>query len=372
MKAAAFVVAALLCAAPAHAQFGGFLEKAQKANDAKKKIEDIHINDKEERQLGENVSKTLVDKYGIYQDPAVTRYVTLVGDVLAQASPRPDLEWKFIVLDTDGVNAFAAPGGIVHVTRGLLGMLKNEAELAGVLGHEITHVTQKHTVHYIEKDKTISAGTDAVGSNGTRDYIIAKLSEKAYHVLLDGEYSQQDEKEADKLGVQLANKVGYDPHGLADALKKVESRNASRDQKNGMFASHPAIKDRIASIEKEIKDLKLAGTATVQARYAQNITFDAKPITDITMVVAGSAGLAGGNDNGKDAKKEDEPKKKGGLLGRVNLTGGQQAKNQQTVASAGSRGGWPDRDSVGGNNKNPVNAKVTPADVAKFKEGIAG
>ena len=375
MKSAAFVlaVALLATATPAHAQLGGILNKAQKVKDTADKAADLNISEKEERQLGEQVSGNLVNKYGVYQDAAVTKYVTLVGTVLAQASTRPSLDWKFIVLDTDGVNAFAAPGGIIHVTRGLLGLMKNEAELAGVLGHEITHVTDKHTVHYIQQQKGISLGSDVAGGGNTRDYVIAKMSEKAYHILLDGQYSQHDESDADKVGIQLANKVGYNPNGLSETLKLIEARNAGREDRNGMFASHPAIKDRIANIEKEIKDQKLTGKALVQERYAKNITFDAKPVTEITTVVEGASGLAGDStsaDAKKDDKKADEPKKKGGLLGKFSASSGEQKQSSQTVASAGSRGGVPDRDSKGGPNKNTLNTKVTPADIEAFKKGI--
>ena len=122
---------------------------ANKAN----KIDDLKMSDEEERQLGEAVSEKLRQEFGVYQNKDVTKYVSLVGNVLAQASTRPALDWQFIVLDTDGVNAFAAPGGLVHITRGALGLIKNEAELAGVLGHEITHITAKHTVQSIQKSK---------------------------------------------------------------------------------------------------------------------------------------------------------------------------------------------------------------------------
>ena len=91
--------------------------------------------------------------------PAVHKYVTLVGTILAEQTTRPKLPWTFIVLDTDGVNAFAAPGGFVHITRGALALIKNEAELAGVLGHEMAHVAQKHTVNAIRKSKGIQLGT---------------------------------------------------------------------------------------------------------------------------------------------------------------------------------------------------------------------
>jgi beta-barrel assembly-enhancing protease len=115
MRAAVFILATLLTAVPAHAQFGSILNKAQKAKDTADKVADLNISNEEERKLGENVSASLRDKFGVYQDAELTKYVTLVGNVVAQGSSRPNLNWTFIILDTDAVNAFAAPGGIVHV-----------------------------------------------------------------------------------------------------------------------------------------------------------------------------------------------------------------------------------------------------------------
>src|SRR5690349_6079598 len=143
-------------ATPVRAQLGGIL----KAKETADKVRDIKMSDADERKLGEQVSQKIRGTFGVYQDAGVTKYVTLVGTILAQASSRPNLNWEFIVLDTDAVNAYAAPGGLVHITRGLLGLVKNEAELADVLGHEITHVTAKHTVRAIQKSKAVSLTAD--------------------------------------------------------------------------------------------------------------------------------------------------------------------------------------------------------------------
>jgi predicted Zn-dependent protease len=374
MKAAILVLAALLVAAPAHAQLGGLINKAQKAKGVKDKVDDFNITEKEERQLGEHVSARVIQRFGVYQDKDVAKYVSLVGGVLAQQSSRPGLDWTFIVLDTDGVNAYAAPGGIIHVTRGLLGLARNEAELAGILGHEITHVTVKHTVRAIQQSKGISIASDQAGSGSLRNTIIARMADKTFTTLFEGEFSRDDENEADKAGVQLASKLGYAPAGIVEVLKKIDARNSGRDDRNGLFASHPATKERIEKIEKQIKDEKLNGTATAQARYAKNITFEAKPVTEIAVEVEGAAGLAGDGKSDKDTKEEakkDEPKKKGGLLGKVGLTRGSQAQNTQTVASAGARGGLPDRDAKGGTNKNPLGTRVTAAELEAFRKGIA-
>lgn len=371
MKPAVFVLSAVLFATPAHAQLGGLINKAQKVNDAKNKFDDLNITDQEERLLGEQVSANLRAKYGVYQDREVTKYVSLIGGVLAQQSTKPDLNWTFIVLDTDGVNAFAAPGGLIHVTRGLLGLAKNEAELAGVLGHEITHVTVKHTVRAIQKSKGISIGADQAGGGSLKNAIIAKMAEKAYHLILDGEFSREDENESDKVGLALANKVGYAPTGLVDVLKKLDARNTGREERNGLFASHPAVRDRIGKLEQQIASQKLTATAKGEARYSRTIHFEATPIDQIAMDVEGAAGLAGGDkDKDKGAKKE-EPKKKGGLLGRFSTSSSEQKQSSQTVASAGARGGFPDRDAKGGANKAPVPTKVTAAELEAFRKGIA-
>ena len=389
MKAAAIVLAAVFVAAtatPAHAQLGGLGKLkgiADKGVDAKNKYDDYNITDKEEKQLGEQVSQKLRDRFGVMQDEKVTKYLTLVGSLMAQNSRRPTLDWQFIVLDTDGVNAYAAPGGYVHVTRGLLGLMKNEAELAGVLGHELTHITEKHTVKAIQNQKGISIVGDAAGGGSLRDQFIAKLAAAAFNKIFEGEFSRNDENESDKIGAQIANKVGYVPTGLADVLKKIDARNSGRDSRNGgWFASHPDTADRLSNNDKQIKAEKLTASATAESRYKSVITFDAKPITEVTTAEEGAAGLASGDKkkgedpkakDEKDAKKEEEPKKKGGF-GSIagGLTGKQQVSTQQ-ASSAGARGasGAPDRDATGGPVKTPLGVKITAAELETFKKGIA-
>jgi beta-barrel assembly-enhancing protease len=365
-------------AAPAHAQLGGLGKIASGAAKVKK-LSDAKVSEAEERQIGQEVSDKVVETFGVYQDANVARYVTLVGAVMAQASARPDLDWQFVVLDTDGVNAFAAPGGFVHITKGLLGLLKTEAELAGALGHEIAHVTGKHTVNAIFKGNLVEAGSDEFGSGGMAQSLIAKVAQKAYSDILNNRFSRGDENDADEKGIALANKVGYAPNGLVSVLNKLVERNKSAAEPNGMFASHPQMKDRIANIEKEIRDKKLAATATVQARYAKYITFDAKPAASIATVAEGSRGLAGGEEKkGADAEKaeakKEEPKKGGGFGSAFNkLRGGSSSENKQAqnISSGGARGINPDRDAVGGSNKTRVPVKIGPADIAEFQKGIA-
>jgi predicted Zn-dependent protease len=365
-------------AAPAQAQLGGLgkLKKlGDKAVDTKSKIDEMSFTDEEEKQLGELVSQRLRDRFGVVQSEPVTKYVTLVGKVIAGSSTRPNLDWQFIVLDTDGVNAFAAPGGFIHVTRGLLGMMKNEAQLAGVLGHEVTHVSEKHTINAIKRNKRTELGADFAGaSGGLTTALIARVAEMVFNDVLDGKFSQGDESESDRIGAQLANKAGYAPGGMAEVLKMIAERNAGRQDRNGFFSSHPDTKDRIEKIEKQIKTEKLTGSALVAARYAEFITFEAKPITEIAMTVEGAEGLAGGGKKKAEEKPAEEPKpeaKKGRSFGISGISASKQNQSGQQVASAGARGGVPDRDSLGGPNKSALGVKITAAELEAFKKGIA-
>jgi beta-barrel assembly-enhancing protease len=370
-----FAVTLAAGAVPAHAQFGRLGDVVKTAEKAKK-IVDIKVTDAEERQIGQQVSDKIVEDFGVYQDANVTKYVTLLGSVLTQASSRPNLDWQFVVLDTEGVNAFAAPGGFIHITKGMLGLMKNEAELAGVLAHEIVHITDKHTVNAIQTSSGVQMASDEYGSGGMAQTLVAKFADAAYKNIINNAFSRGDEEGADEKGMTLANTVGYAPNGLSAALTALADRNKDAKEPNGLFASHPQIKDRLAKMERVIKEKKLAATATVQARYAKYITFDAKPVTDVAMVAAGSRGLTGGEEKktaeADKEKKEEKPKSGGGgLLGRLRSSGGSQAQQSQTVASAGGRAVSPDRDAVGGPHKKRVPVTIRPNDIAEFKKGIA-
>ena len=214
------------------AQLGSVLKRAQQ-------VRDVQMTDEEEGKLGEAVSERIRQRYGVVQDASIHKYVSLVGRALSQASTRPGLQWRFIVLDTDGVNALAAPGGFVHITRGALSLIKSEAELAGVLGHEIIHVTEKHTIKAIQKGKMAQIGADeTLGSSS----VFNKLVDKATGVVMAG-FGRDEELEADRKGVVIANIVGYEPNGLKSFLTTLADRNKASTEKQGLFASHPEMKE---------------------------------------------------------------------------------------------------------------------------------
>jgi Zn-dependent protease with chaperone function len=350
-------------------QIGGItkgLGIAKKAND----VRELRMTDEEEQQLGLNVSERIRARYGVVQDANVHKYVALVGTVLAMSSTRPNLPWTFIVLDTDGVNAFAAPGGYVHITRGALALLKNEAELAGVLGHEIVHITEKHTVRAIQKNQAVQMGAAETlsGSAALMDRVVTAV----YDNIVERGFGRAEENESDEQGVTLANKVGYAPAGLNGFLITLKDRNKDAKEKRGLFASHPEMQERLDRITKLIAAKKLTATATVDARYTKNITYKPVPVTAIAVVDPGAAGLTGGNAKAEEKKAEEKkaeaPKKGGFGLGRMLPTGGGEKKQAQVTASGGARGVDPEKDSKGGSNPKIVPVKVVAAEVTAFKK----
>lgn len=364
------VALCLLTAAPAWAapdQFG----RLRRAVEAVDKFRDVQVTDEEEQQLGEAVSARVRERYGVVQDQAVHRYVGLVGAVLAEASDRAKLPWRFIVLDTDGVNAFAAPGGFVHITRGALGLIDNEAELADVLAHEIIHVTEKHTIKAIQKGKMIQMGADETLSNSPE--LFNRMVDQTTELVLAG-FGRAEEKEADEKGLQLASKVGYAPQGLNAFLRRLEARNQGSEQRQGLFASHPEMQERLEANEKTIRDKRLRGMATLAERFHAAISYETPPLAKIAVVEAGSAGLAGGGEAESSESKTEgddekaEPKKRGFGLSALVRPGGDEQRSTEVTGSGASRGVDTERNAKGGDNPAPVTVTITPADIAQFKK----
>jgi len=368
MKKMVVLAALLVLARPAFAQLGGLSGVLKKAQEVKAQVDEVVVSEAEERQIGEDVSTRIRQRFGVVQDPAVHKYVALVGTALVQQSDRPQLAWTFIVLDTDGVNAFASPGGFVHITRGALGLIKNEAELAGVLGHEIAHVARKHTVNAIQKNKAVATGVNSAAAG--RSALIEQMANQAYAMVLENSFDRSDELDADRVGVQLAQKVGY-ATALGDFLSRLDERNKDQAERNGLFASHPETKERITKIQQMASGNK--NTAHGEARYKGTIHYEATAITSIAVITEGSAGLTGSSSSGsKDEAKKDEPAKPRGFgLGALKPTTSQGQQSTQVSASGGARGLGADRAAKGGGNPALVHVTVTPAEVDAFKKAIA-
>ena len=321
-----------------------------------------------------DVSAKIRERFGVVQDPAVHKYVTLVGTTLAQASDRPEAAWTFIVLDTDGVNAFASPGGFVHITRGALGLIKSEAELAGVLATR--SATSRESTRSTPSGRARPYRWAPSETLSDRAPLLDQLANRAYEMVLENSFDRGDELDADKVSVDLTQKVGYASGSLGDFLARLDDRNKDQPEKNGLFASHPETKERIA----KIKQMAAAKNgALVEVRYKSNVKYEPTPITSIAAVPDGASGLTGSTksaehapkkDESKDAPKE-EPKKKGFGIGSLKQTVAPEKESAQVSASGGARGVGPDRAAKGGGNPAIVKTNVTVGELATFKQSIA-
>lgn len=219
------------------------VQKVQKAN--------ANINEPQEIDLGGGIASNLLGAAPLWDNPPVQRYVNKVGRWLALQTERPDLPWQFGVLDDNDVNAFAAPGGYVFITKGLLARMNNEAELAGVLAHEISHVLRKHHLQALKKgarsELMADLANDAIKSQGG-DPRLSKLVSAGTEIYARG-LDKQDEYEADRMGVVIAARAGYDPYGLPAVLQTLQSINPNDSNLALMFKTHPALGDRLSLLD---------------------------------------------------------------------------------------------------------------------------
>ena len=250
MRALLFL-AALAVAASAQAQFRMPNIDINKMVDTVKNVGKAvkEIDEPEEIAIGKDVASRLLGAAPLVANPGLQRYVNHVGRWLAVQTERPDLPWQFGVLDSPNVNAFAVPGGTIFITRGLLERMRSEAELAGVLGHEIVHVLRKHHLKAIQKGAQSALAGDALGhalrdrAGPARDKLIS-FGTEMYSRGLD----KSDELEADRYGVVIAARAGYDSYGLPAVLQTLQAMNATDSALALMFKTHPAPGERLASL----------------------------------------------------------------------------------------------------------------------------
>ncbi len=245
--------AALLAAAPAQAQFNININKLV---DSVKNVgkATLEIDEKDEVAIGRDMAARLLGAAPLVNDPRLQQYVNRVGRWLASQTERPDLPWHFGVLDAPQLNAFAVPGGTIFVTRGLVARMKSEAELAGVLAHEISHVLKKHHLKAIQKGAQTALAGDALAlamkdqRSDARNKLISFGSE-LYTRGLD----KSDELEADRLGVVIAARGGYDAYGLPTVLQALQAMNPEDSGLALMFKTHPAPGERLDALSEKMQ-----------------------------------------------------------------------------------------------------------------------
>ena len=211
------------------------------------------VPEEKEIQMGRDLSAGLLGATPLVDDPEVQTYVNHLGRWLAMQTERPDLPWTFGVIDTDTVNAFAAPGGFVFVTRGLFLMLRNEAELAGVMGHEISHVLRKHHLVAIGNKMRASLATDVAGMMVEYDSEMVDALVGAGMEVYGKGLDREDELEADRMGVVVAARSGYDPYGLPAMLMTLYERSDSDENLAFLFSTHPPTIDRLEQLDRDMQ-----------------------------------------------------------------------------------------------------------------------
>ncbi|HEX5339868.1 MAG TPA: M48 family metalloprotease [Gammaproteobacteria bacterium] len=221
----------------------------QLAQNARHAVSPISLE--EEQQIGQESAAVLLGASRPVNNPALQEYVNRVGLWIALHSDRPDLQWHFAVLDDTDIDAYAAPGGYVFVTKGLLLRLHSEAELAGVLGHEITHVVRKHHLNEIRRESRLAlVGTAAqveLQQNGYSTQALSQIAAGAKLVYSRG-LDKDDEFQADREGVVLAARSGYDPFGLLAVLQMLESIDPKSGSVELLLKTHPTPQARIAAL----------------------------------------------------------------------------------------------------------------------------
>ncbi len=255
------MLAAFGCSSVQGADFGQF---EQELKDAQQKIKGnpgaaailanvMGISQEEEIVIGRQIAGNLLGAAPLVKDNRLQKYVNNVGRWVAIQSERPDLPWHFGVIESDDINAFAAPGGYIFITRGLYKQLTNEASLAGVLAHEIAHVVRQHHLKILQQSKLVDLGgklvAQEVGGNDQAQKVIGSGAEIVARSL-----DKNAEFEADRMAVVLATRAGYDPYSFAEVLQQIGHVAPDDGSVALLFKTHPLPADRLDKLDKAMSN----------------------------------------------------------------------------------------------------------------------
>lgn len=210
------------------------------------------LSEEDEIKLGRESDSQIMSEYGVYKDAQLNSYLDDMGKKLARLSHRPGLPYEFKILDTPVVNAFAVPGGYVYFTRGILANLNSEAELAGIMGHELGHISARHSAHQYSRAQLAQLTLGSAMMLSQTVQVLAPLAQMGVNLLFLS-YSRDNEREADDLGVAYSSKAGYDATRMALFFGTLERMKPTSD-KSGLpewFSTHPDPEDRIGAVQRE-------------------------------------------------------------------------------------------------------------------------
>ena len=229
-----------------------------------------NVPEADEVKIGRQIAGNLLGAAPLVNDPALQAYVNRVGRWVASRGERPDLKWTFGVIASGDVNAFAAPGGYVFVTQGLYRLMRDEGELAGVLGHEIAHVNKKHHLKLLQKSQAIDVGSKLLKKQMGEEKIASTLIGSGAEILARG-LDKDAEFEADRMGVVLAARAGYDPFGLSAVLQEISAASANASSVALLFKTHPHPDERLARLGEAMGDRfdKLKNSKSLPERLAK-------------------------------------------------------------------------------------------------------
>jgi beta-barrel assembly-enhancing protease len=239
------------------------------------------ITDSEEYYIGRAVAARIMGQYKLNQDPKLTQYVNEVGETVARKSSRPNpfRGYHFAVLDTEEINAFACPGGIIFITRGLIKTCNNEDQLAAVLAHEVGHVVNKDGINSISKARWTQVWT-AMGTEAAKQYggvagnlvsLFEGSIDDVFKTIVVNGYSRQAEEAADAASVAELTKAGYDPKALVAVLTTMEAKG--KGATSGIFKTHPPTSERLAKVKAEVGQApEVKGEAIRTKRFKQTVS----------------------------------------------------------------------------------------------------
>src|SRR5215813_7158108 len=288
----------IVLAQSSFAQLGNVLKNAQKV----KKAADIYTawTPEQEQAIGQASAAKLINVFHLYDNPDMTKYVNLVGNTLARQSGR-SVGYHFGILDTDVVTAVSLPGGYIFITRGALANLHNEAELAGVLAHEVAHVDRRHLEKEIRAQKTADFAKTEAASHVPVGSELVNMAGSVVTRALTLQVSRDKESEADKFGVEYSSKAGYDASGLRNFLQFLTGVPGTPETKKalGLWGStHPPLSDRINSLNSQLPNYPATGQKLAE-RYAWYVnppafSHEGGPVTaTVTAPASGAAEMDG-------------------------------------------------------------------------------